>query len=474
MQLAKLTTPKKIKTLSISFFTFLVLLLAAYSPASAQDNSPYSRYGVGDLVSPNHISSRGMGGINAGFSDFLSINFNNPASYSSFQAWKEAKSKKLQSGRALLDVGINYDSRTLKEPGNTEKFTASNLLFSYLQIGVPLRTNWGMSFGLRPVSRISYKIYERERLMNPIPPYNSIDSAITFYEGKGGSYLASLGTGFSVFRKEKRGMEEKLSLGFNVGYLFGEKDYSTRRAFINDSVEYYKANYETRTNYSNLYLNAGLQYRTPVSGKMMLTIGAYGNWMKHIRARQDILRETFAYDESSGNYRIDSVYDRTDLRGNVKIPGSVTAGFTLQKFVDLQKKEGGWILGADFSLQNWEKYRFYGQPDALKNKWELKLGGQYNPVPKKSYFSQVSYRFGFFTGPDYVKSGQKLNQTGGSIGFALPLANYGRLSQQATIINVALEYIKRGSNVNVLKENLFRVSVGFSLSDIWFGKRKYE
>jgi len=196
--------------------------------------------------------------------------------------------------------------------------------------------------------------------------------------------------------------------------------------------------------------------------------------MKHIRARQDILRETFAYDESSGNYRIDSVYDRTDLRGSVKIPGSVTAGFTLQKFVDLQKKEGGWILGADFSLQNWEKYRFYGQPDALKNKWELKLGGQYNPVPKKSYFSQVSYRFGFFTGPDYVKSGQKLNQTGGSIGFALPLANYGRLSQQATIINVALEYIKRGSNVNVLKENLFRVSVGFSLSDIWFGKRKYE
>ena len=130
MQLAKLTTHKKIKTLSISFFTFLVLLLAAYSPASAQDNSPYSRYGIGDLVSPNHISSRGMGGINAGFSDFLSINFNNPASYSSVRAWKEAKSKKLQSGRALLDVGINYDSRTLKEPGNTEKFTASNLLFS--------------------------------------------------------------------------------------------------------------------------------------------------------------------------------------------------------------------------------------------------------------------------------------------------------------------------------------------------------
>ncbi|MBK8953814.1 MAG: hypothetical protein IPM85_17875 [Chitinophagaceae bacterium] len=239
MQLVKLTTPKKIKALSIISTTLLILILAAYTPVTAQDNSPYSRFGIGDLVSPTHISSRGMGGISAGYSDFLSINFNNPASYSSFQSWKESKSKKLAMGRAILDVGINYDSRTLREPGNTEKFPASNLLFSYVQIGVPLKTNWGLSFGLRPVSRISYKINTWERLRNPIPPYNSIDSAVTQYEGKGGSYLASAVTGFSIYNKEKLGMEEKLSLGVNAGYFFGEKDYSTRRAFINDSVEYY-------------------------------------------------------------------------------------------------------------------------------------------------------------------------------------------------------------------------------------------
>jgi len=53
------------------------------------------------------------------------------------------------------------------------------------------------------------------------------------------------------------------------------------------------------------------------------------------------------------------------------------------------------------------------------------------------------------------------------------LANYSRLSGQFTTINIALEYIKRGNNSNIVKENLFRVSVGLNLSDLWFGKRKY-
>jgi len=61
--------------------TGLVLTVLFYTSVAAQENSPYSRYGFGDL-SPNHnIITRGMGGIAAGYSDFQSINFINPASY---------------------------------------------------------------------------------------------------------------------------------------------------------------------------------------------------------------------------------------------------------------------------------------------------------------------------------------------------------------------------------------------------------
>lgn len=476
MQLAKSITPKKIKTLHCFSLTILVLLLAAFNPAFSQDNSPYSRYGIGDLVPHSHIISRSMGGISAGYSDILSINFNNPASYSSFQTGVEARSKKLVSGRAILDLGLDFESRSLREPSNPKKFTASNALFSYIQIGVPLKKNWGMAFGLRPISRISYKMYHYERLKDPLTGL-PIDSAITRYEGDGGAYLASLGTGFSIFRKERpNNMEEKLSFGINAGYFFGKKDYSTRRSFINDSVNYYQANYETKTTYGDIYLNAGMQYKVPLNKDVSLTIGAYGNWGQKLNAQQDILRETFVFDDNLGEVRLDSVSDQQNIKGKITIPSAYTIGFIAQKLIIQEKnrKEPGWIVGLDFSMQNWNSYRLYGQKDSVRNTWEVRVGGQFNPVPKRNYFSNITYRAGLFIGPDYIKVGKNLPRFGGSFGMGLPIALNRQAPNQYTLINVAFEYGKRGNSNNLLKENMFRFSLGFSLSDIWFGKRKYD
>ncbi len=359
MQLVKLITPKRINTLRCFCLAFVVLFSGILCPAFSQDNSPYSRYGIGDLVPTSNIISRGMGGISAGYVDVLSINFNNPASYSSFQAIRELKSKKLVSGRAILDVGMNLESRTLREPSNNTSFKASNALFSHLQVGVPLKSNWGLSFGLRPISRISYKIIRHEKLFDP----NSgllIDSAITRFEGKGGAYLPSIGTGFSIFHRDTKNGEQKLSVGVNVGYLFGEKDYTTKRSLINDTVDYYQANYETKTNYGSLYFSGGLQYKTPLNDKVSLTIGAYGSWGQKINASQDIIRETFFFDASSGDLRLDSVSDQRDIKGKIALPLSYTVGFVAQKMA-VTNKESGWMLGVDFSQENWNQYRFYGK-----------------------------------------------------------------------------------------------------------------
>ena len=472
MQLVKLITPKKINSLRGLHATFVILILTAFLPVFAQDNSPYSRYGVGDLVPPTSIIGRGLGGLSAGYTDYLSINFNNPASYSTFQGSKELKSKKLSSGRAILDIGINFEGRKLTEPATSKTFTASNALFSYVQVGVPLKPNWGLSFGLRPISRISYKMFRTERLIDSrtgLP----IDSALTRFEGDGGSYLASVGTGFSVFKKVKHGMEEKLSVGINGGYLFGKKNYSTKRTLINDTVEYAQANYQTQTNFGNLNFNAGVQYRLPLNKKIVLTLGAYGSWGQKLNATQDILRETFQFNATLGELRLDSVSDKKDIKGKIELPASFTLGFVLQKY-PVPNKEGGWLIGLDFSQQNWDNYRFYGQKDSVRNKWEIKAGAQINPKPNRNYLSQVAYRFGLFTGPDYIKVGSKLSQFGGSFGLGLPMAISRQAPNQVSIINLAFEYIKRGNNDNLLKENMFRVSLGLSLSDIWFVKRKYE
>ena len=477
MQLVKLITPKRTNTLHCFSLTILVLFSIAVTPVFSQDNSPYSRYGIGDLVPATSVTNRAMGGISAGYTDFLSINFSNPASFSAFQGILEAKSKKLSSGRAILDIGLNLDNRTLIETSPAKKFTASNALFSYLNVGVPLRKNWGLSFGLRPISRISYNIIRNERLKDPITGL-PIDSTTTSYKGSGGTYLASMGTGFSLFERKTKKGQENLSIGFNAGYMFGGKDYSTRRTFINDSVDYYQANYETKTNFGSIFFNAGLQYKFTLdsANHTSLTIGAFGNLGQQLNATQDLIRETFIYDDNQGNLRLDSIYDQRNIKGKIELPASYTIGFVAQRpiIIDKDIKKIGWIFGADFTLQNWNKYRFYGQVDSVTNSWQVKIGGQINPVPNRNYFSRVSYRFGLVAGPDYIKVKQNLPQFGASFGLGLPLAISRQAPNQNTLINIALEYGKRGNNNNLLKENTFRFSLGFSLSDFWFIKRKYD
>jgi len=107
MRSAKSIIPKKIKALGWNKLSKNFLLCASFFILSAskifsQDNSPYSRYGLGDIVPNTNIVNRAMGGISAAYSDPLTVNFNNPASYSSFMTRVLARSKKSIDGRVIL------------------------------------------------------------------------------------------------------------------------------------------------------------------------------------------------------------------------------------------------------------------------------------------------------------------------------------------------------------------------------------
>ncbi len=461
----KSTTLKKINALRLKKLTAGAVFSIINIIVLAQDNSPYSRYGLGDLAPRTNIVTRGMGGFSAGYADPLSINFNNPASYSSFLSYREERSKKSTSGRVLFDVGLNFENHNLREGNTTQKFTSSNALFSYMQLGLPLKRNWGLNFGLRQISKVGYKIVHLERLLDP-DTGNPIDSSFTEFSGDGGTFLATTGTGFAI---------KNLSVGINFGYLFGKKEFATKRAFLNDTVAYNSSNHTTNTSFGNIFLSGGMQYKIDLNKKLLLRLGAYGNLKQTLNAEQDILRQTFRR-TTSGDVQLDSVFEQKNIKGKVIYPSGYGFGFVLEKKIDQQNnKYATWLLGIDLVQNNWSQYRFYGATDLVKNNWELRLGGQVRPEPKRNYFSNVAYRAGFFMGQDYIQVGRDLPMAGLSFGMGLPLANYNQLARtQASIINLSLEFIKRGNNDNLLKENLFRVSVGLSLSDLWFVKRKYE
>ena len=473
MPSVKLIISKKTKELIARSPLYAMMLISSIlllnSGVRSQDNSPYSRYGLGDIVPSTNINSRGMGSVAAGFNEILSINFNNPASYGFFQTVREPGAKKIMYGRAILDVGLNFENRSLRQPNGVEKYTAGNAIFSHVQIGVPLGNSWGLSFGLRPMTRINYQVIKRDLLIDPdsgLP----IDSAITLNEGEGGSYLASAGLG----RKINLGTNHTLSLGFNGGYLFGNQEYNTRRSLYNSAVLYTSGNIQTTTSYGNLFFNAGLQYQAKVGTDLYLTLGAYGNWKQTLNATMDKIQGTYYFDESSGYVTLDSVYFQRNIKGDIIYPSNYTTGFIIER--PLTTKKSGWLIGIDYAMGNWGDYRYFGEVDSsVRDKWELRAGVQLKPVPKSNYFSNVSYRAGAFFGPDYIHVNEELPVLGMTFGMGLPLFNYNRQSAgQATLINLAFEYIKRGNNDNVLKENMFRISAGFSLSDFWFRKSKYD
>jgi hypothetical protein len=433
------------------YLSVLFVACGLHFAANAQENSPYSRYGLGDVVPNHNIFSRAMGGISAGALDYQSINFTNPASLAGIS-------------NTIFDIAAEADVRTLRSSVPPQKFTSANSLFSYLQLGVPLTTkkmykkdkSWGVSFGIRPVTRIGYKIEKHERLAG-------IDSLNTLYEGTGGVYQAFIGTGYRV---------RNLYFGISGGYMFGSKDYSTKLEFINDSVIYYKANYQTKTTFSGIFMNLGIQYETKLKNDGILRFGAYGSLQQKLKASRDEIKETFAYDGNGGTFRVDSVYENDGIKGNIKYPSTVGLGFTY-----IGKH---WMYGLDVETANWSNYTYYGQTDQVKNNFTVRIGTQYYPAKPstmaKKYFNFVKYRAGFYYGSDYINVNKNRPEFGFTVGTGMPLTSLQRISYNGeyVVLNTAVEIGSRGNKQTNLRESTTRYSIGISMNARWFQKPKYN
>ncbi len=433
----------------------LSLALIISASCVAQENSPLSRYGMGDIIPNKNIINRGMGGISAGYADYQSINFANPAAISNLNT-------------TVFDVGAEVDVRNLRSNVSPEKYNSTNLNVSYLQLGFPLYSGktkrrlatkdifWGGSFGLKPVSRINYKISSAGRIPN-------IDSVQDLYEGSGGLNQVNLSTGLQI---------KNFSVGLSTGYSFGNKDFSSRRTILNDSLPYFRTNIENFSNFGGLFLQTGLQYKiTTKTG--LIRFGAVANWQQKLSGSRDALAETFAIDINDNPQTIDTVQYTTGAKGNVIMPGSYNVGFT---YVNPH-----WLVGADFETQKWSDYRFFGEKDAsVQNNWMMRAGAQYYPAttstPGNKYWSFVNYRFGLYYGNDYINVDKNRSEFGASFGAGLPLTSFQRLQRgEFVTLNTAVEVGSRGNRDNVgFRESIVRFSFGVTMNARWFQKYKYQ
>jgi len=445
------------------FSLFLAFAATAFW-ATAQDNSPYSRYGLGDIIPSQHAIARGMGGTAVAYVDAQSVNFVNPATYADLRI-------------VTFDFSASIDNKTLKSLLPENKFKTGNFRPAYVAIGVPLSLvfdkkkwakNTGLAFGLRPLTNINYGIFQSSRLAG-------VDSMTTYYEGSGGLNQAFLGIG-----KKWYGKKSNLSIGINTGYTFGRKETSTKVNLINDTVLYYKANYINLTSFGRMFLNGGVQFETEIGKNDVLRFGVSGGLKTNLKGRQDLTRETYGFNPTTGNIAtIDSVYKESNKRGTIQLPATYNVGIMYHKTADdrFKNKVDKFMLSAEYESSQWSQYRFYEQTDKVVNSWTARLGAQLtiDPTNPRGYWNKVALRTGVAMGKDYINAdGNELKTFSFTLGAGLPVKKFRSYDNQFTTINTSVEFGKRGSSANNITENYFRINFGMSLSDVWFIKRKYD
>ncbi len=443
----------------------LTLFISLQTNLKAQGNSPFSRYGIGDLVNNSNVLNRGMGSISVGLKSDRFLNHSNPASYSWLGEPLNAKKIGGDFGKLIsFEVGSEYHGSTLKQATPLNSYKANNLVFNYMQLGMQVskKGNWGVTFGLLPVARENYKIGNAKRLTN-------IDSIITVYEGNGGAYKFLVGTGYRV---------GKFSLGINTGYLFAKKTSSTNINLINDSIQYYESTSNNKLNFGNVFLHTGVLYNTVLTDSKnklsTLSFGATYELQNKMKSSLDV--ERLVYDDNNTNNPAagyDSIFVQKNVPGTVTIPSTFALGFS---YSTINKKlDNKLAFGVDYTTTAWNNFRINNAADQVQNSWLLKSGIEWKPTYNdKRYWSKVMYRTGFYVGRDYIKAGGDLPTYAFTLGMGLPVANGRKLGLNSAYINLAMEAGKRGNTANNLTENFVKVALSVSLADIWFIKRKYD
>lgn len=401
------------------------LMIAVVMIAQNNTNSPYTRYGYGQLEDDCFSRSQAMGGTSIGLRTKNTINSTNPASYSS-----------IDSTSFIFEMGVSGLLSNFRSNNTQNTSFTGNL--DYIALQSPITKWMGLSAGLIPYSYVGYNYNYTDSLKIPMEEeYNVYDKT---YYGTGGISQVYLGLSVDI--------ADHLALGVNGYYMFGNINHYK-------AVSYNQSELTTTNTImkANLYIRSfnarfGLQYHETIGDKHKLNIGAI-------------------YEFRSG---MNGKFEQTTTGTDTLIVNS-------SELFEMPSLYGGGIMytyddrlmiGADFIYQEYSKALYYGKRDTLANRMKISLGAEYTHDPRgRRYIDRMAWRIG----ANYNNSYTKINEYQASnfsitCGVGLPL----RTSK--TIINVNFEYGNVGGMKAILKENYFKFGLNFSLNEMWFVKAK--
>ena len=414
----------------------ICLLFSLTIFAQEGTSSPYSFYGIGDIKFKGTVENRSMGSLSV-FPDSIHINIQNPAHLASLKL----------TGLAIGGTYANTKSKTEAQEAKARRTT-----LDYLAVGIPVGKG-GIGFGLIPYSSVGYKI---GKITHDINSNNdTIRSIYSKYNGIGGVNKVFLGFGYRLTKK--------INVGATVQYNFGTIE-TTNLQYQTDLQ--YGSQEKNTSDLRGVNVDLGLTYQTKVNAKYSffsslsytpeseLTVGNTRNIdivQVGFNGLQTIERENIPVEDTK-----------------IKLPSKLTFG---SGFGEVKK----WLVGAEITLlsNSVMSNRFTDiQSATFENSVRYSLGGFFIPNYNSysNYFKRIVYRGGLrYENTGLVIQNKSINDFAANIGLGMPL------SGTFTNINIGLEIGKRGTKYyNLVEENYINISVGLSLSDKWFVKRKFD
>lgn len=403
--------------------------------AQSDASSPYSRFGLG-VVKQNNANTvqQGMGGIgNALFGGSL-LNTSNPAAYAA-----------IDSLSFLFDAGfyvktVTYHTNRMSEQG-------SNASFDYANLGFFITKWWKTGLGITPFSTKEYE--------STITGNDPVSYAEKFI-GEGGLNQVYWANGFNI--------ANKLYLGVNSSYLFGTIADETT-IYFPDSTYMTHGRRTTGTRISNFKFDFGAIYTINLKNNSTLSIGATYSLPMNFNSKRNVYVRSIKSYSTASETPIDTLVYRMGEKVTVKYPQGFGIGVTYRKGDRI-------MVGMDFNWDNWKNFSFAGSNDSLQNSWNIAIGGSYKPksTTVSGYMKRVTYRAGFHYDQTYLRIYDKsINKFGVTLGLGLPMP------RSLSSFNLALEIGRMGTTENnLVKETYFNISMGISLHEVWFVKRKYR
>lgn len=407
-----------------------VLLFTFSSYAENGMNSPYTRYGFGQLSMMEVGANKGMGGTGIGIQNNSQINLLNPASYAA-----------VDTLTFLLDVGVSLHNANFSEAG--VKMNARNTTFDYIAMQFRLLPKLGMTIGMMPFSNIGYNF------SNTQPIRDDEDGTVTStnrYYGDGGLRQVIVGMGWNPFKG--------LSVGTNFSYLYGEIYHYIYNQYSGAEVDTYTKQYLLDVTTYNAEF--GLQYQTSL-GKNRFTVGATYLLGHSI---DDKGYEIYTTTTSS------NINNDTLSISSFSIPASLGIGLSYTYDERL-------TIAADYKIQKYGNVAFFGMKGADYQR--ASVGFEYIPEHiTRNLFRRAHYRAGLhYATSHYMVEGRPgPTEYGATIGIGLPIMNRWN---GKSIVNISGQAVHvRPNHPGMITENYLRLSIGLSFNEAWFDKWKVQ